>query len=210
MDERRFQRLWQDAGGARDPAMVFSEIWDLYGETTRHYHDRHHIRYCLDVYDEAVREMGSDNAVEMAVWVHDVIYEVGARDNEARSADWFRDRAADSMHPEFVECVCRLVLATLHKDAPGDFQEQFVVDIDLAGLGQGWNEFFIDTKKIRKEMQAVSDSEFALRQGRFLESLLNRPNIYFTPYFQRHREAPARENISKLLSLLQSTVDWSD
>ena len=190
--------------------MLFRSVWALYGEPTRYYHTRRHIQYCLDVYDDAAQEMGSDDAVEMAVWFHDVIYEIGAQDNEARSVQWFRDRASPGMHPEFVDDVCRLIMATLHKEAPGDLQGQFVVDIDLAGLGQDWDEFFTDTRNIRKEMQAISDSEFALRQGRFLESLMNRQTIYCTPQFQRHREAAARENIARLLNLLQSNVDWSD
>ena len=72
-------------------------------------------------------------AVELAAWFHDVIYEVGRDDNEERSADLARQLLASS---PVREEVARLVLVTkTHKPAADDIDGAVLSDADLSMLG---------------------------------------------------------------------------
>ena len=96
MDQRRFEELWERCVGAGGED-VFRQIEVLYGEAHRHYHDQTHIVHCLRQFDLAGAIIPNPDAVEMALWFHDAIYEVPdgpSPDNERRSAELFLIAAA--------------------------------------------------------------------------------------------------------------------
>ncbi len=209
MEQDRFRGLWCRVGGGGESAQVFEALSRHYGDASRHYHDGGHIAVCLAAYDEAVPVLGVDDAVEMALWFHDAIFVPGARDNEARSAEWFASVASGYLPATFISDVGALILATDHREAPQGFQAQFAVDVDLWGLSQPWDAFFADTHDLRCEAAHANDEAFARGQGGFLRTLANRPHIYSTAHFQSLFEKDARQNIERLLTLFESGVDWS-
>lgn len=72
-------------------------------------------------------------AVELAAWFHDAIYDIGRDDNEDRSAELARELLSTS--PVRDE-VARLVLATkTHKVSAGDINGAVLSDADLSVLG---------------------------------------------------------------------------
>ncbi|HCK76976.1 MAG TPA: hypothetical protein DHW07_07510 [Gammaproteobacteria bacterium] len=209
MQPDRFRGLWSRVGGGRESARVFEALSRHYDDASRHYHDAGHIAVCLAAYDEAVPVLGADDAVEMALWFHDAIFVAGARDNEARSADWFASMASGYLSATFIAEVGTVILATDHRESPQGFQAQFAVDVDLWGLSQPWGAFFADTHDLRFEATHANDEAFARGQGGFLRALANRPYIYSTAYFQGLFENAARQNIERLLALFETGVDWS-
>ena len=63
-------------------------------------------------------------------------------------------------------------------------------------------------RALRRERAELTDTDFARDQRGFLESLVDRPNIYFTSHFQHLFEHVARDNIHRLFGCLDSGVSW--
>lgn len=210
LDKARFARLWQRcAGGATATdaaaaagAAVFNKLNAHYAEPHRHYHNAGHIIDCLarmDLAADAIAPLAHSDGVELAVWFHDVIYESGAPDNEQRSADWFAEVARPWFAPALVREVEGYIMSTLHREIPTDVGAQFVVDVDLSGLGMPRESFFRDGANIRKEFPHLSDADYLRGQNGFLQTLLARERIYATDFFYQLCEARARENIREVL-----------
>ncbi len=126
-------------------------IEDSYSEPHRHYHTGAHIEHCLRQFDRARDSMEDANAIELALWFHDVEYDPQSPNNEQESAERFRRSATGMMSDDLVEQVYRLIMATIHDYAPQVPDEQYVVDIDLSSFGLPWNEFVIDSRKVSKK-----------------------------------------------------------
>ena len=110
MNTSRFDSLWLRAGGTSDGAMVIINILaDHYNESHRSYHPAEHIQHCLRTYDQAALELGANDAVEMALWFHDLVHMPGRADNEARSAEQFRSLSNGQLTPQFIDTVERLI-----------------------------------------------------------------------------------------------------
>ena len=203
MDRQRFEALWSRCigAGARD---VYDELDTLYGESHRRYHTGAHIEHCLRQFDLAADRMDDPDAVEMAVWFHDAIYEISAKDNELRSAELFAAMTGGRGPEGFRGKVRRLIMATTHLDPPPrTLDEEFMLDIDLSSFGRPWEEFLSDSREVRAELAHMSDADFYPRQKKFLESLAARPRFCFTEFFRERHERRARENIAKLSAMLE-------
>ena len=207
LDRPRFEILWSRcvvAGPGNDAGAVFDELDTLYREPHRHYHTAAHIEHCLRLFDLAADRMDDADAVEMALWFHDAIYDVPGEDNELRSAELFVARAAGRGSEQLRARVHRLIMATTHREAwQATLDESFIVDIDLSGFGLPWEEFLRDSRAVRAEYPHVPDSEFEAQQKKFLESLAARPVFCFTEFFRDRHEARARENIERLYARLE-------
>jgi len=173
-----------------------------------------HIEPCLNEL-EAVRHLCYDpTVVEMALWCHDVFYDVKRHDNEHMSAilaSYFMGRLGKE--PDFVVHVVNCILATAHKKLPTDHDAQFVVDIDLSYLGASWDVFQKNTENIRREYrEGLSLTKQEWRNGRmkFVEGMLDtkkRPCIYCTDFFRNKYEAQARANLERSLEELRAVAN---
>ena len=202
LDRQRFEALWTCRIGD-DAGVVFGEIDGLYGESHRRYHAPPHIEHCLRQFDLAADRMDDPDAVEMALWFHDVIYEIPANDNELRSAELFAARADGRSSERFRTKVHDLIMVTTHLDPPPrTLDESFMLDIDLSSFGRPWEEFLSDSREVRAELAHLPDAEFYPRQKKFLESLAARPRFCFTEFFRERHEERARRNIARLIAVL--------
>lgn len=209
MDRHRFELLWQRcATGQTDSAASgsrFDEICTRYNEAHRRYHTPEHIVHCLQQFD-ACRELLSDaNAVELAVWYHDVVYDIGADGNEARSAEFFVRHAKGELSDELICAVQELIMVTMHLcNRPETADESYLVDIDLSSFGLPWERFQRDSVAVREEFPQLQDKEFYPKQQLFLAELLRRESFCFTDFFRERHERQARENISAYLQNLKT------
>lgn len=209
MEKERFCALWarcvgdgvgRGGGDARGYAEgVFAELAGLYGEEGRFYHTGGHIEECLARMDAAAGVLGRSEAVELAIWFHDVIYVAGDAENEAKSAEWFVERAEGWLGEALVAEVAGYINCTTHREVPSAAGARFVVDVDLSGMGQAAEFFHRDGENIRKEFAHLSDAEFAKGNGGFLRGLVARERIFATEYFYEKCEARARANIAEAL-----------
>jgi predicted metal-dependent HD superfamily phosphohydrolase len=197
----RLSAVWRrcHAGdAAREPAAVFAEVAARYAEPARHYHTLEHVDDCLARLDEVAGLLDDPDAVEIAVWFHDVVYTPGARDNEAMSARFYLARSGGAT-PRLRLAVCRMILASRHVRPMPGADPGYMVDIDLAGFGRPWPEFRSTTDLIRAEAPHRSDGEFAAGLAPFLRSLTARPRMFATDWFRDRCESAARRNVGLLL-----------
>lgn len=202
LDHDRFTGLWDRLSSDDTPEhgeQVFRKLAQLYAADNRYYHSDEHINLCLSKLDEAGESSGRSDAVEMAVWFHDAIYDAGDPENERNSARMFRRCADRHMAEDAISEVENLIVATTHRETPANWQEELLVDVDLSSFGLPWEKFVEDGRNIRREFGDLSDEDFVLSQGRFLKQLLNRQSIYHTRYFRGRYEQTARDNIRQIL-----------
>jgi predicted metal-dependent HD superfamily phosphohydrolase len=207
VDKQRFTSLWkrcQIGGGAKaDADDVYQEVYGYYSESGRHYHTPRHIEHCLIQFDLSSAEMDDADAVEMAIWFHDLIFDAQAPDNELQSARRFVELAGDSMDEDFKSRVYDLIMATAPPRMPKTTDQEYMLDIDLSSFGLPWADMLRDSIAVRRESADLSDADFFPGQRAFLESLVNREHFYFTEYFRSRIEETARSNINRYLENLE-------
>ncbi len=143
------------------------------------------------------------DAIELALWYHDTVYDTKNKNSEKRSAQLVKDMIKNASLPDnFGELVLNFIMATKHSVVPTDPDTQLLVDIDLSILGQTDEKFDEYEKQIRKEYEWVSEEAFIAGRSKILQSFLSRPSIYSTDFFHDKYEERARRNISRSLSRL--------
>ncbi len=223
LDQQRFLRLWQRffpgtavAAGER----AFERLEALYTEPERAYHNASHVTFCLSFLDRYRASLHDPDSAELALWFHDAAYGPNPQGHESRSAELLRSLAGDALAESEVggeasaieilrarlDNTCALIEATTHKTQPRGRDAALVVDIDLASFCRPWHQFLKDTMRCRVERQHLPDREFCYCQVDFLQSLLDRPTLYYSEPFRRHHESRARANISRLIGVLQRRV----
>ena len=121
LDRERFKSLWARSRTDHrcgEAEAVFDELVRRYANASRHYHTPEHVAHCLRQFDAASPHMDEPDAVELALWFHDVIYDIHADDNELRSAQLFDRLAGASMPPELKKLVHELIMVTTHDGLP--------------------------------------------------------------------------------------------
>jgi predicted metal-dependent HD superfamily phosphohydrolase len=197
----RWAGWWRRVGADRVPA--FAPVAAVYGEPRRHYHALAHIRECLDEFDGVRGLCDVPDAVEGALWFHDLVYDPRRRDNEERSALAAATVLGEARAPaHLVAAVPALVVATKHSGEPATQDERVITDVDLAILGRPVGEFDAYERAIRLEYGHVSDEAFAAGRAAVLRHFLDRPSIYSTPPFRRKYEEAARLNRRRSLEKL--------
>ena len=68
------------------PAVSFAVLPAAYLEPERHYHNVGHVEAMLNGMGQCRPLLHDAEAVERAIWFHDVVYDARAGDNEERSA----------------------------------------------------------------------------------------------------------------------------
>lgn len=187
---------WNVAPALGDPA--FDEICARYSDPGRFYHTLDHIGAMLETVDSLVCAARNPNAVKLAVWLHDVIYDSRACDNEQRSAE-YAERLCEKLSIPDGPVVSSLILMTRTHGAEGDPDAQVLLDADLAILGASESAYRDYADQIRQEYAWVPEPDY--RQGRrqVLERFLARPRIFHQLV---HLEAPARLNITAEIARL--------
>lgn len=199
--------LWQRIGAQRNPRIVYNDLVTRYSEPHRAYHTLAHIQHCLDEFKQVRHLIANPNAVELALWYHDTIYNTKAKDNEEKSAALARTMIQSASLPNaFGQFVADCIMATKHTAIPADPDIQFLVDIDLSSLGKPEKEYDENAQKIRKEYEWVPEDMFAAERSAILKSFLNRPNIYATQFFRDKYETRARQNIARSLAQLSNRL----
>jgi len=185
----------------------FSALDVRYREPQRYYHTWDHVLDCLAELERVKNLCVDPVAVEMAVWYHDAVYAPGAQDNEAKSAALARQAAVRmGLPPAQADEIWALVSATGHAQAPpgGPYRQdlEVLLDIDLAILGRGEEDFAAYEHKIRREYGFLCEASYRRARRQVLESFLSRPRLYLTAWLRKHYEARARRNLIAALERL--------
>jgi predicted metal-dependent HD superfamily phosphohydrolase len=189
--------------GARgDVAGAGADLLARYAAAGRAYHDLRHLDEVLRNVDELADVARDADAVRLAAWFHDAVYDATAQDNEERSAELAekvlaRLRVDDSRVAE----VARLVRATAtHEPAADDADGAVLCDADLAILASGPARYDEYTAAVRAEYAHVSDADFASGRAAVLRALLAHEPLFGTTTARAEWEAAARANVTAELA----------
>jgi predicted metal-dependent HD superfamily phosphohydrolase len=169
----------------------FREISEYYGGPGRYYHNLNHVLDVLKTVESLSSHAKHLHAVKLAAWLHDVIYDSRASDNEERSAE-YAVRLCEELSILDGSLVASLILKTKTHDAGADTDGQVLLDSDLAILGAAAADYRDYADNIRREFAWVPEAEYRKGRWQVLEKFLERPTIY---HLLRHLEVPARRNL---------------
>ncbi len=169
----------------------------------RAYHDATHLHACLHHLQTVRPHLVDPNAAELALWFHDAIYWPWSSHNEERSADWAsRFLQSQDLDEAIVRTVHRHILDTRHNPGPLAGDARWVVDIDLAILGQPETVYRQFERNVRREYFFVRWPRYIAGRSAVLQGFLQRPRIYATDLFSERFEVQARTNLTQALAAL--------
>lgn len=194
----RLEKLCR-AYGAPDEtaASLFEQLKVHYEGPSRHYHNSSHIDWMLQHLDQT--KVKSD-AIEFAIWFHDVIYDPTKDDNEKQSAKFFETLTSSFLPDQLRIRVIALILATDPRQSSSNPEEHLLCDIDLSILGAPpaiYDQYAIN---IKEEYDHVPSELFRKGRAAVLQNFLHSP-IYQTKDFLE-LEDPARANLKREISRL--------
>jgi len=201
-------RAWDDLIGrhTRDPAAAATgrALLARWGEPHRRYHTLSHLREVLTCVEELADYAADPDAVRLAAWYHDAVYQ-GRPDDEENSAQLAEvDLTALGIDPSLVVEVARLVRMTItHQPGPGDRNGEALSDADLAVLGVEPDRYHANTAAIRAEYAHVPEDDFRARRADVVRELLSGSAVFYTPLARSRWESKARTNLADELSALE-------
>lgn len=175
-----------------------------YRDPHRHYHTEQHIHACFHWFDLIRPQLKHPLAIELAIWFHDVIYDVKASDNELQSAHYAVTALTTlGITGALVQQVYDLVSLTRHPSQPRDNDEALLLDIDLAILATDEKTYLVYEDDIRREYQHVPALLFKLGRKRLLKAFMKQRALYHSPYFHEMFESRARANLQSGIEQLK-------
>lgn len=195
----RWQRLWRTIGATGDATAWYDRLTRAYAEPQRHYHNQQHIAECLAEFDAARHLAQRPEAVELALWFHDAVYDPKAGDNEEQSAAMAQACLEGAGLSELAGTVAAQVMATKTHTTEGRPDAALVVDVDLSILGQNEARFAEYETQIQQEYSWVPKFIFHFKRKEILQRFLERPRLYATDYFASRYEQAARRNLERSL-----------
>jgi predicted metal-dependent HD superfamily phosphohydrolase len=170
---------------------TFEDICQRYAEPGRYYHTLHHVVSVLETVERLGSHARNLSAVRLAAWLHDVIYESRASDNEECSAE-YAERLCEKLSVPEGRLVASLILKTKAHDAGDDPDAEVLVDADLVLLGANEAAYWTYAEQIRREYAWVPESEYRLGRRQILTKFLSRPRVF---YLLTNLEESARRNL---------------
>lgn len=183
---------------------VGRDLLRRWSQPHRRYHTLEHLRFVLRVIDEHAGLADDADAVRLAAWFHDAVYEVFAGDNEERSARLAGTTlAALGFAGDRAEEVARLVRLTAgHAVAPGDRNGALLADADLAILASEKADYDRYAAAVREEYAAVPEEAFRRGRAAILRKLADMPEIFRIVPERADWSARARANLEAEISAL--------
>jgi predicted metal-dependent HD superfamily phosphohydrolase len=192
------------AGDSPTSRTEWAAVVAAWSEPHRRYHDLAHLAAVLGIVGELAPAATDPDAVRLAAWYHDVVYDPTRDDNERISAARARAGLRGLVDEARLAEVERLVLLTAgHDPEPDDADGAVLCDADLAVLASPPAAYAAYASAIREEYGHLSDEVFAAGRADVLERLLALPALYRLPAVAARWTAPARANLTAELTLLR-------
>jgi predicted metal-dependent HD superfamily phosphohydrolase len=212
----RLLERWIAVVGFQDGRSAGADLLARYAQPHRRYHTLRHLTEVLDVVDELADFAEDVDAVRLAAWFHDAIYEIniggGATGTTSTSTSTSTSisisneeasaRLAESVLAALnvaagrLSEVSRLVRMTeKHAVEAGDGNGAVLSDADLAILGASPERYEQYAQAVRQEYRAVPEDLFRAGRAAVLRSLLDQPALFQTPAARARYEERARENM---------------
>jgi predicted metal-dependent HD superfamily phosphohydrolase len=198
------------AGDSPTSRTEWAAVVAAWSEPHRRYHDLAHLAAVLGLVEAMSGAAGDPDAVRLAAWYHDVVYDPRSAENEARSAGRARAGLRGLVPDERIAEVERLVLLTAgHDPEPDDVDGAVLCDADLAVLASPPPAYAAYASAVRAEYAHLPDAEFIAGRTAVLQSLLALPALYRLPQNAQRWTAAARANLTAELALLRARAGSS-
>lgn len=186
-----------------ESATLWKEIEEAYTDSSRHYHNLEHVEYLLELADRFKTQINDFDTLLFSIFYHDLVYDAEKSDNETQSAEIAVKRLEDIDYDieKIVKCDT-LIMATKGHEEIEDKDGQFLLDFDLAILGDSQVRYEAYTKKVRDEYHMYPDFLYRMGRKRALKHFLKMDFIYQTPGIRNSLEKKARKNLERELRSL--------
>jgi predicted metal-dependent HD superfamily phosphohydrolase len=193
------------AGDSATSRAEWAALVEAWSEPHRRYHDLAHLAAVLGIVGELAADAADPDAVRLAAWYHDAVYDPRRDDNEQQSAVRARAGLRGLVDGTRIAEVERLVLLTAgHDPQPGDADGAVLCDADLAVLASPPEAYAAYASAVREEYGHLPDEVFAAGRAAVLEQLLALPALYRLPAVAERWTARARANLTAELTLLRA------
>lgn len=182
-----------------EPQKVFNKLIAAYSEKQRAYHTLQHLYECLVLVDSIRSELNDSNAVALALWFHDAVYDPQAKDNELKSAELLEYYLAQDLSVDIVQKIKRWIVATQKHVSTDELDLQFLLDIDLAILAASPARFAEYEQQIQQEYAWVDLDIYSIKRKQVLAHFYQTEPLYQTEYFQQSFERKAKSNLKNLI-----------
>ena len=202
MTERRWLDLMHCLGFGEN--LVFlNDLFLAYEEKHRRYHTCKHIDATLAHLNSVHSLLEKPAEVELALWLHDVIYAPFSSTNEQDSADLAEQfLLVNHATSDVIDNVKSLIIATEHSRSIDNSDQAWLVDIDLSILGASADVFKQFESDVRFEYKRVPYFLYKSKRREVLQGFLDRKTIYQNSFFIDKFEAQARRNLSSSIEAL--------
>jgi precorrin-6B C5,15-methyltransferase / cobalt-precorrin-6B C5,C15-methyltransferase len=181
-----------------------------YAEPHRHYHATTHLDALLRLFAEIRPLLHDAEAVQLAIFYHDAIYQPDRPDNEAASAALMRADLDGLVEVGTLARAEALILATRQHRIPEGSTVDFAadcalfLDMDISVLGAEVESFDRYEAGIAAEYRPHYPAE-AYRAGRtaVLQGFIARDRLFLSETFAK-LEAPARANLARSIAALEA------
>ena len=200
-----FEAWFPLAGDSPTSRTEWAAVVAAWSEPHRRYHDLAHLAAVLGLVGELGAAADDVDAVRLAAWYHDVVYDPRRDDNEAASAVRARAGLRGLVPEGRLDEVARLILLTVgHAPAPEDRNGALLCDADLAVLAGPPDAYAAYASAVREEYAHLPDEAFTAGRIAVLERLLELPALYRLPAVAETWTPRARANLRAELALLRA------
>jgi len=184
-------------------------LWDClekhYSQPHRHYHTLFHLQHSFLELDNLNLSIEDKQAISLAIWFHDIIYDTQASNNEEQSARLFREAAQQLQLPiSLINQVNGYILQTKYIDnlISTSLLCDLFLDIDLSILGQDPVIYQEYTQQVRQEYSWVPQEIYNVKRAEILRRIMSWKSIYRSTHFGMKYEVQAKINLSTEVATL--------
>ncbi|GEM_PF-516165 len=166
---------------------IFKDLLAKYSEPHRAYHNVGHLVEVFEAFKEYEDRWQDPQAVALAMFYHDAVYDVLRNDNEGQSAEYARQMLLDlKLSDEKINRICDMVkLTETHMVSKNDYDAALMLDIDMAVVGQSADKYQRYAKAVRAEyLTGFSADKYAEGRTAFLASVKSKSRIFITDEFE--------------------------
>ena len=184
---------------------LWLEIFTHYSEPKRHYHTISHLEAIITNLKQIQGKIEDWDTSLFAVFYHDIIYKVSSKTNEEDSAKLAIQKLNEIKYPsEKIAKCANMILATKAHELSDDNDINYIIDADLAILGESPYEYQKYSEQIREEYIIYPDFMYNSGRKKALQHFLQMDTIFKTEHFITKYENQARINIQNELETINN------
>lgn len=129
--------------------------------------------------------------------LHDIIFEIGAKDNEEKSAEFAKKYLSKLGYlDQQIQKIYNLILTTKMPTNPKNKLEKIICDADLDNVGR--KDFFERGEELRQEFGVNDDKKWCEVQLNFLKN-----HFYYTTAARKLRNSGLKKNMNEVKKILR-------